>query len=191
MDVEQLKQDVRSGRVAVDRVINLLGSSQGKLAEAQQRIRELEERIRQLESKLDAPSAKLDQPFSLKAEEKRQEARGRKTKKRRPPRRKGRVATAEKLKFAQEQEIVMPEGVDPEQCQFSHSRPVWRLKDGRAVLVAYHIYRGPRNQFGKIPGTLSRSEFGLEIIIAAGVAVVTGWLMAERSDAPAVRSRAL
>ena len=57
MDVEQLKQDVRSGRVAVDRVINLLGSSQGKLAEAQQRIRELEERIRQLESKLDAPSA--------------------------------------------------------------------------------------------------------------------------------------
>ena len=166
MDVEQLKQDVRAGRVAVDRVIDLLGSLQGRLAEAHQKVRELEARIRQLEAKRDTPTEKLDQPFSLKSEEKRQEARGRKPKKKRPTRRKGRVTTAEKLKLAKEQEIVMPEGVDPEQCRFSHSRPVWRLKDGRAVLVAYHIYRGPRNQYGKIPGTLGRSEFGLEIIIA-------------------------
>jgi hypothetical protein len=34
------------------------------------------------------------------------------------------------------------------------------------VLVAYHIYRGPGNRYGRIPGTLGRSEFGLEIIVA-------------------------
>ena len=43
---------------------------------------------------------------------------------------------------------------------------MWRLENGRAVLVAYEVYRGPRNQFGSIPGTLGRSEFGLEIILA-------------------------
>jgi transposase len=166
MDVEQLRQDVRAGRVAVDRVIDLLGSLQGRLAKAHQRTHELEERIRQLESKLAGPTAKVDQPFSVKAEEKRQEARGRKAKKKPSPRRRGRVTTAEKLKLAERSEIVLPAGVDPEECRLSHSRPVWRLENGRAVLVAYHIYRGPRNQFGKIPGALGRSEFGLEIIVA-------------------------
>jgi hypothetical protein len=40
---------------------------------------------------------------------------------------------------------------------------VWRLEDRQAVLIAYQIYRGPRNQYGKIPGVLGRSEFGMEI----------------------------
>ncbi len=34
------------------------------------------------------------------------------------------------------------------------------------MLVAYEMYRGPRNQFGKIPGVLGRGEFGVEILIA-------------------------
>jgi transposase len=46
----------------------------------------------------------------------------------------------------------------------SHVRPVWRLEDGRAVLVAYQIYRGPGNRYGQIPGVLGRSEYGLEIV---------------------------
>ena len=41
---------------------------------------------------------------------------------------------------------------------------MWRLEKGRAVLVAYQIYRGPNNQYGQIPGMLGRGEFGLEII---------------------------
>ena len=45
-------------------------------------------------------------------------------------------------------------------------RPIWRLDNGRAVLVAYHVFRGGRNQFGKIPGAMGRCEFGLEIVIA-------------------------
>src|SRR5204863_9720377 len=50
--------------------------------------------------------------------------------------------------------------------QHSHERPVWRLDNGPAMLIAYHIYRGPNNQYGKIPGVLGRSEFGLEIVVA-------------------------
>jgi len=42
---------------------------------------------------------------------------------------------------------------------------VWRLDNGRAVLIAYHIFRGPKNQYGKIPGVLGRSEFGMEIVV--------------------------
>ena len=38
---------------------------------------------------------------------------------------------------------------------------MWRLEDGQAVLVAYEIYRGSKNQFGKIPGVLGRGERGV------------------------------
>ena len=41
---------------------------------------------------------------------------------------------------------------------------MWRLENGLAVLIAYQIYRGPNDQYGKIPGVLGRSEFGLEIV---------------------------
>jgi len=39
------------------------------------------------------------------------------------------------------------------------------LENGRAVLIAYQIYRGPKNLYGKIPGVLGRSEFGQEIVV--------------------------
>src|SRR5882724_9913833 len=127
MGVEQLKQDVREGHVTVDRLVDLIGMLQRQLAEAQRRIEELEKQLG------GSPTTKLDQPFSMKAEEKRQEARGKKSKKpRRKPLRRGRLATADKLKLAEREEQVFPEGVDPQQCQRSHSRPVWRLENGRA-----------------------------------------------------------
>ena len=63
-------------------------------------------------------------------------------------------------------EKIFPAGVPKADCWLSHTRPVWRLENGQAVLVAYEIYRGPRNQYGKIPGVLGRSEFGVEIVLA-------------------------
>jgi hypothetical protein len=168
MDVKQLEQDVREGRVKLDRLVELLATQQRKLAEAQERIRTLEATVEELQQKLGGSAAtKFTEPFSLKAEEQRQAARGRKAKKKKnKPRRRGRLSTAEKLALAKHQEPVYPEGVDRQQGKFSHSRPVWRLLDGQAVLVAYPVYRGPRNEYGQIPGTLGRSEFGLEIIVA-------------------------
>src|SRR5690606_4539152 len=62
-------------------------------------------------------------------------------------------------------EQVFPAGVPKDACRFSHTRPVWRLEDGRAVLVAYEVHRAG-NRFGKIPGVLGKSEFGIEIVVA-------------------------
>ena len=127
----------------------------------------------------------------MKAEEKRQAARGKTRKKKPRPLRRGRLATADKLALAQREENVFPEGLDPQQCKFSHSRPVWRLEDGRAVLVAYHVFRGGRNQFGKVPGSLGRNEFGIEIVIAIAIAYQVYILGLTRRNANCDRPRRL
>jgi hypothetical protein len=80
--------------------------------------------------------------------------------------RRGRITSAEKVAEAVRTEKVFPAGVRKVDCRLSHTRPVWRLENGQAVLVAYEIYRGPRNQYGKIPGVFGRSEFAAEITLA-------------------------
>src|ERR1017187_913783 len=158
--IEQLKQDVREGRIGVDRLIDVIEMQQRQLQSALRRIEELEK-------KTGGPATtKVDEPFSMRAEEKRQQAR-RKNKKLKLSKkgRHGRLTTADKLKLAERTEKVFPEGVPEQDCHFSHTRPVWRLAEGRAVLVAYEIYRGPKNQYGKIPGVLGRSEFSMEVMV--------------------------
>ncbi len=73
MDVESLKQDVVSGKVDVDRLIGLIDKLSKKLDVANQRIEELEKQLA-------GPTTKLDEAFSVESEEKRQEARGKKSK---------------------------------------------------------------------------------------------------------------
>ena len=161
MDVsDQLKQEVREGRIGVDRLVDLVVTLQRQLQAANHLIAELEKRC-------GGPSAaKLEQPFSVRSEEQRAQARGKNKKrhKKKNKNRRGGVSSAEKIAQAQRHEDVLPEGLARSDCQESHVRPVWRLENGRAVLIAYHIYRGPNNQYGKIPGVLGRSEFGLEIV---------------------------
>jgi transposase len=156
--IETLKQDVREGRIDVDRLVDLIVTLQRQLQAAHQQIEELEKQIG------GSSTTKLDEPFSLRAEEQRQEARGKKKRKEKRKKRRGRIKTSDKIAKAERTEPVFPEGVSPEACQLSHVRPVWRLENGRAVLIAYQIYRGPNSQYGKIPGVLGRSEFGLEIV---------------------------
>jgi transposase len=160
MDVEQFKDDVREGRIDGDRLVDLVVTSQRELQAAKRRIEELEKKLG------GAPTQKVAEPFSVRAEERRQEARGKKPKKKPKPLRRGRISTAEKIARAERTEKVFPAGVPEADCKFSHARPVWRFENGRAVLVAYEIYRGPKNQYGKIPGALGRSEFGMEIVVA-------------------------
>jgi transposase len=159
-DVEQLRQEVREGRIDPDRLVGLVVTLQRQLQEAHRRIEELEKKLS------GSGTAKTAEPFSMRAEEQRQQARGKKSRKRQRPLRCGRISTADKIAQAERTEKVFPVGVARSACRPSHTRPVWRLENGRAVLVAYEVYRGPRNQFGSIPGTLGRSEFGLEIILA-------------------------
>src|SRR5947199_971763 len=166
--IEQLKADVLSGRIDANRLVDLIATVQRELQAAKQRIAELEQRNAELEQKPAATSgtAKLDEPFSMRAEEKRQEARGKKRRKRKDKGRRGRVGTADKVAQAERTEAVYPDGLPQSACWLSHTRPVWRLENGRAVLVAYRVYRGPNNQYGKVPGVLGRSEFALEIVLA-------------------------
>ena len=156
--IETLKQDVREGRIGAERLVDLIVSLQRQLQAANQRIEELEKKLG------GSATAKLDEPFSMRAEEQRQEARGKKKRKQKRKGRRGRFNTNDKIAQAERTEPIFPEGVPPDACQLSHIRPVWRLENGRAVLIAYEIYRGPNNQYGKIPGVLGRSEFGLEIV---------------------------
>jgi transposase len=160
MDVAQLKDDVREGRVDVDRLVDIIVTLQRQLQEAKRRIEELEKKLG------GPPTVKLDEPFSLRADERRQEARGKKRRPAQRPLRRGRLTTADKIAWAARTERVFPAGVAEEACQLSHTRPVWRLENGQAVLVAYEIYRGSKNRYGKIPGVLGRSEFAIEIVVA-------------------------
>src|SRR5471032_3126192 len=158
--IEQLKQDVREGRIGVDRLIDVIEMQQRQLQAALRRIEELKKKAG------GSATTKVDEPFSMRAAEKRQQAR-RKNKKLKLSKkgRRGRLTTADKLKLAERTEKVFPDGVPEQDCHLSHTRPVWRLENGRAVLIAYQIYRGPKNQYGKIPGVLGRGEFGLEVIV--------------------------
>jgi transposase len=165
--IEQLKADVLSGQIDANRLVDLVVTVQRELQAAQQRITDLEQRNAELEKQLAATSgtAKLDEPFSMRAEEKRQERRAKNRRKRKDKKRRGRVRTADKIAQAARSEDVYPDGLDQSDCWLSHTRPVWRLEQGCAVLVAYRVYRGPNNQYGQIPGVLGRSEFGLEIVV--------------------------
>jgi hypothetical protein len=167
MDVEQFKGDVRAGRITLDRLIDVIVTSQRELQAAKQGLEQAKQRIAELERRLgDSPTQKVSQPFSVRAEEQRQEARGKRRRKRKRRSRGGRMTTAEKIAQAVRTEKVFPAGIPKADCWLSHTRPVWRLENGPAVLVAYEIYRGPRNQYGKILGVFGRSEFGAEIVLA-------------------------
>ena len=155
---DQLKQDLRAGRIDAERLLDVIATLQRQLKAAQQRIEELEK-------KAGEPTVKLAEPFSVRAEEHRQETRGKKKHRRPKKGRRGRLSSSAKVDRAERTEKCFPAGVPAQDCQLSHTRPVWRLEQGRAVLIAYEIYRGPRRQYGQIPGVLGRSEFGLEIVV--------------------------
>jgi transposase len=169
--IETLRQEVREGRIGVERLVDLIASqqrllqaTQQQLGGVQQQLQAAKQRIDELEKKHGVPpTPKLDQAFSMRAEEQRQQARGKKRKSKRKGRR-GRFRTKDKSALAERSEPVFPKGVPAAACHLSHVRPVWRLEHGRAVLIAYQIYRGPNSQYGQIPGVLGRSEFGLEIV---------------------------
>jgi transposase len=164
--IDQFRQDLRKGQIDPERLLDVIATLQRQLQDAQQQLQAAKQRIEELEKKVGTPAvAKVDKPFSMRAEEKRQETRGQKKRKLSKKGRRGRLTSMDKVKLAERTEKCFPTGVLPQDCHFSHTRPVWRLQDGRAILIAYEIYRGPKNQYGKIPGVLGRSEFGMEIVL--------------------------
>ena len=166
--IENLTQDVQQGRITADRLIEIIASQDRAfrtlIQQLQQQLQASQQRCAELEQKLGGPpTAKVDEPYSVRAEEKRQAASGKKRKGKRK-KRGGRFRTKDKIAAAERTEAVYPEGVPAAECWLSHVRPVWRLENNRAVLIAYAIYRGPSSKYGKIPGVLGRSEFGMELV---------------------------
>ena len=128
MDVEQFKEDIRAGRITIDRVVELIGMLQRELQAAKQE-------IERLKRERGAPTTgTVSQPFSMRAEEQRQQARGRKPRRRKS--RGGRKRTVEKVAQAARTEKVFPAGVPQADCWLSHTRVAWRIENGQAVLVA-------------------------------------------------------
>ena len=103
MDVaEQLKDDLREGRLDPYRLVDLIVALQRDLQAANQRIADLEKQLAN-------STTRVDEPFSLRAEEKRQEARGKKKRKAKRQGRRGRFTTAEKVAQAERSEDVVPD----------------------------------------------------------------------------------
>jgi len=99
---------------------------------------------------------------SMDAESKRRQHRqGRRKKKKSPGRRPSEV----KFANAQRYEDVYPRRVRHADCQLVRERAVWRLEDGRARLVGYRIFAGPRGAEPAIPGVTARCEYGIEILV--------------------------
>ena len=72
--IDQLKQDVREGRIDVDRLIDVVVTQQRQLESALRELTAAQQRIEELEKNAGGPTppgpAKCDQPFSVRAEEK-------------------------------------------------------------------------------------------------------------------------
>src|SRR5690606_21381787 len=93
------------------------------------------------------------------AEEKR---RRKKRKRKRSP---GRRASRLKFEAAETIEEIRPADVPLGQQRLVRQRAVWRLRDGRAVLVGYRLFAGPDNKPPAIPGVTPRCEYGIEILV--------------------------
>jgi len=143
-------------------------AAQAKLMDRQaKRIAELESELKELRKK--NPTQRLDEAYSVNAEEKRRaEAQqdGKPSKKKQKSKRRGRITTAEKLAKATQEEAVWPDEYSLHECTWRYSRVAWRIIDGQAVLVAYHIYSGPDGRVPQVPGVPKRGEFGTEISTA-------------------------
>lgn len=141
--------------------------------------RKLREELEQLKSK--NPPTRLNESYSVDAEEKRRrdqddndrpKPKGKgSTKAEQNSQRRGRRKAQDKIERSEHIELVIPEGFDIGQCTFAGERPVWRIINGKAVLVAYEIYRGPNGETAAIPGVFGRSEFGFEVSVAVAFIV--------------------
>jgi transposase len=172
MDAEQLNKDVDNGKLSPGQLVEIILQQQQMIDELREELKQARDEIAKLkeEAAQKNPTQRLDQEYSLEAEEKRSR---RKRRRKQKSKRRGRRTTAEKLAEAERNEVVLPEGFSEADCTLHRSRPVWRIENGRAVLVAYHIYRGPGGELPPLPslGVLSRCEYGLEILIAVAFQV--------------------
>src|SRR5215469_9225489 len=130
-------------------------------------VRRLTERLAQYEPDIRHEATRPDSDaarpsdYGLDGESKRRQRRQRHRKKKSP----GRRPTEVKFNDAHRYDEVYPDGVRPGAGTLVRQRAVWRLENGRGVLVGYRIFAGPDGKEPRIPGVTPRCEYGIEILV--------------------------
>jgi uncharacterized coiled-coil protein SlyX len=165
MDAREARAEFQKGRLTVDQLLDLLEEQERRMRRLQAELDRVKARLSQYEPEIERerspagpPSENVTQ-YSLQAEEKR---RRRPKKKKKSP---GRRKTHLKFADAKRCEDIYPEGARRAECKLARQRVVWRLENGRAVLVGYRIFRGPGRDEPLIPGVTPRCEYGIEILV--------------------------
>jgi len=165
-----MRADFRNGRLSAEQLLDIVDKLNQTVKRLQAELDRLTRRLAQYEpevlqevrscaSQTPLPSSR----YSLEAEEQR---RGNKRRRRRRIKKSpGRRPNQVKFADAHPTEDVYPPNTPHDQCQLVRQRAVWRLADGRAVLVGYRVFRGPGGPEPRIPGVTSRCEYGMEILV--------------------------
>ncbi|MGH8674109.1 MAG: IS66 family transposase, partial [Burkholderiales bacterium] len=166
IDLRQLRRDALDGQVSVEQLLDLIDQQQQSIQRLRRENQRLQDRlapyepeVRNEKSPRQAPAETPSPSYSVEAEEKRR--RGRRRRKKSP----GRRPTELKFADAERTQDIYPDGVRRGDCQLVRERAVWRLQDGRAVLVGYRIFAGPGGREPRIPGVTRRCEYGLEFLV--------------------------
>jgi hypothetical protein len=114
-----------------------------------------------LQGKADSKTAKkpkFSENYSFDQKQRKKKRRGKSS---------GRRSSDTKRGLIEDECDVYREDVDRKQCVLHRTQLAWRIVDGRAVYVCYHIYDFPDSKELPLPPGLrnSRSEFGIEIIL--------------------------
>jgi transposase len=165
MDAREARKDFEAGRLPAERLLDLLERQERLIQHLSNELQRIKQRLAQYEPEvLREPAApEADSPpaasYSVDAEERRRRRRQRK--KQSPGRRPTR------LKFADAHciEDLYADGVPRGDCRVLRERAVWRLREGRGVLVGYRLWGRLGTAEPAIPGVTPRCEYGIEILV--------------------------
>jgi transposase len=177
VDVQRLRADFRNGRASGEQLLDALDELhrlrkrleatvtrlEAEVDRLKQRLAQYEPEVAQEKTASSSETAPSSPRYSLEAEERRRRARRRRRhrKKKSPGRRPDRVKMAD----ASRPQDIYPPDTPHEECQLARERAVWRLENGRAVLVGYRVFRASGKPEPRIPGVTPRCEYGLEILV--------------------------
>ena len=152
------------GKLSVVQLLDIIEKQQQTIRRLEAKAKRLTERLAQYEPEMRreanraADSEKPSTSYSLDAETKRRQ---RRRKKKSP----GRRPTELKFADAERYRDIYPKSVRHADCRLVRERAVWRLSNGRALLVGYRIFAGPGGAEPPIPGVTPRCEYGIEILV--------------------------
>lgn len=171
MNARDARTEFQRGQLTAEQLLELLEKREETIRRLQAELDRLKQRLAQYEPEVQSETKSGGSPsgaatrYSLEAEEKRR--RRRRKKKKSPGRRKTHV----KFGDAQRSENIYPDKARRADCKLVRERAVWRLENGRAVLVGYRVFRAPAGVEPRIPGVTRRCEYGIEILVVVSFLV--------------------